>query len=237
MSKWTSDLDKKSAERIKQYDSNRRRHPPQAGKTIPELDNLPIGGSRVFHLAVLSIDIRDFTKIALDFNEKRVEDLARFQALYLSEMSAIIRDFKGETEKYTGDGVLGLFGTEFDTNASSDVKNAINAGLTVKLELKNSLNPYFRRLGYPEISVGMGIDYGTVIMERVGLRGNNQFSLSGPTVSLAAKLQGQAQAGQILVGEDVKKRFPSEELSRLQKFEPNWKYTYPSYLYNAVWQE
>src|SRR5205807_8666723 len=131
-----------------------------------------------------------------------LQKLARLQALYLAEMSAIIHDYNGATEKYTGDGVMGLFGTESNTTAPTDVSNAASAALTVKLVVKESLNPFFGEKDLPMIGCGIGIDYGPVIMERVGLRGESQFSLVGPTVSLAAKLQAAAGQNQILVGSD-----------------------------------
>src|SRR5437660_6140695 len=108
-------------------DLKRRQYAPQPGRTMPVLDDLPIGGSRQFHLAVLSIDIRGFTSIALQLNNANLQKLARLQALYLAEMSAIIHDYNGATEKYTGDGVMGLFGTESNTTAPTDVSNDTSA--------------------------------------------------------------------------------------------------------------
>jgi adenylate cyclase len=204
---------------------------------MPELDDLPIGGSRQFHLAALSIDIRGFTDIALKLNNAELQKLARLQALYLSEMSAVIRDYNGVTEKYTGDGVMGLFGTESDTTAASDVKNAISCAMTVKVVLQNSLNPFLQEKALPEIRCGMGADYGPVLMERVGLRGENQFSLVGPTISLAAKLQGAAEVGQILIGSDVYNRMSDQWKSYCSPAPKNWTYTYPAFDYRGMWTD
>lgn len=236
MASW-ADYSRASRSRINEYDRKRKKYPPKTGLTMPDLEDLQIGGSRMFQLAVLSIDIRGFTKIAMAYNNKGVESLARIQALYLAEMSNIIKEYDGVTEKYTGDGVMGLFGTESDTNAINDVSNAIKAALTVKLVLKNSLNPYLKESGLTEIQLGMGIDYGTVMMERVGLRGENQFSLAGPTVSLASKMQAQAEPGQIIIGEDVKKRVQGNDLKFVKPHKINWDFTYPLYLYDATWKE
>ena len=237
MTDWTVGYSKGSLDRIREYDRNRNRYPPRTGLKIPDLENLPIGGSRVFHLAVLSIDIRGFTNISINYGEGRIEALARLQSLYLSEMSRVIRDYNGVTEKYTGDGVLGLFGTEYDTNASSDVQNAISCALTVKLILKNSLNPYLKSTGLTEINVGMGMDYGTVIIEKVGLRGDNQFSLAGTSVSLASKMQSFAEPGQIIIGDEVKKRLVNERMQFVKAYQINWGYNYKTYLYDARWEE
>lgn len=226
-----------SRTRLKEYDQRRQAYQPISGRTMPDIDDLPIGGSRSFHLAVLSIDIRGFTSIALKLQNAEISKLAQLQALYLSEMSAIIRAANGATEKYTGDGVLGLFGTESETTAASDVKHACEAALTVNLIVRKSLNPYFRDLGLPEIGCGQGIDYGPVLMERVGAKGDNQFSLAGVTVSVAAKLQGVAKAGQVLVGEWVANRLPAEWKKRLQAVDPPRQFSYKVYDLNSVWSE
>ena len=129
---------------------------------MPDLDDLAIGGSRQFRLAVLSIDIRGFTDISWGLNDKS-QSLAKLQALYLSEMSAVIKNRGGVTEKYhRGDGVMGLFGTEADTEGTASVLSAVKAALDVKVVLERSLNPFFRAAGLPEIKCGQGIDYGAV---------------------------------------------------------------------------
>jgi adenylate cyclase len=230
-----AELVRTSGVRIRAYDAKRRQLPPLVGRTMPELEGVQLGESRVFRLAVLSVDIRGFTKLSFDLGAELAK-LARLQALFLSEMSAIIKYRGGVTEKYTGDGVLGLFGTESETTTSAAVTGAVNAALDVKLLLRRSLNPIFRDLGLPEIDCGQGIDFGPVIVERVGLRGENQFSLAGQTVSLAAKMQGVALAGQVIVGEDIRSRL-SEQWKGYCKGPLEWKYRYPTYHLSVSWGE
>jgi len=159
------------------------------------------------------------------------------QALYLSEMSAVIRDMGGVTEKYTGDGVLGLFGTESDTTGNTDASRAVQAALWINLVLKRSLNPVLRELGLPEIGCGQGVDYGPVYIEKVGLRGENQFSLAGPTVSLAAKMQGVSPAGGITIGRDVYNRLPSDWQKYATRPPQAWSYPYEAFGFTAAWSE
>jgi len=240
MSEFTQKLTTASGARLTNYDTKRKQYPPQTGKTLPDLENIPIGGSRMFHLSVLSVDIRGFTKITMNLGDDGITKLARLQALYLSEISAIIKDNNGVTEKYTGDGVLGLFGTEYDTKANDDVNNAVSCALSIKLLIKNSLNPYLSKNGLPTIGCGMGIDYGSVLIEKVGLRGENQFSLAGKAVSLAAKMQGIAKEGEIFLGDNVRKRLSQERQNYCKS--PNlssgaWVYSYPIFKYDSAWTE
>lgn len=234
MTAWPEELGALSSQRIRNYETKRRQYEIRPGRTMPDLDDLQIGGSRQFWLAVLSIDIRGFTDLSWGLREKGLS-LAKLQAIYLSEMSAIIKGRGGVTEKYTGDGVMGLFGTEADTAGTTDVVNAAKAALDAKVVLERSLNPYFRAAGLPQISCGQGIDYGAVLIEKVGLRGDNQLSLSGLTMTFAAKLQGAASAGQVLIGEDVYKRLPADWQKLVRPAPPSWKYKYGARLLDAYW--
>ena len=227
--------------KLKIYDAKRKRYPPQEGRTMPDLENIELGGSRQFHLAVLSVDIRGFTKIVMDLDDANIQKLARLQALYLSQVSTVVKKNNGVTEKYTGDGVMGLFGTESGTNVNEDVNNAAQCALDLKLLLKNSLNPYLAKNNLPQIEIGMGIDYGPVLMEKVGLRGENQFSLAGRAVSLAAKMQGLARSNNIYVGDNFYKRVTFKNIKQycipLNLGSIDWPYNYPIYHMDAYWTE
>lgn len=223
------------------YDAKRKQYLPREGRTMPDLENIELGGSRQFHLAVLSIDIRGFTKVTMNLGDANLQKLARLQALYLSQVSAIVKENNGVTEKYTGDGVMGLFGTEFDTKAVEDVNNATRCALDLKLLLKNSLNPYLSKNNLPQIEVGMGIDYGPVLMEKVGLRGENQFSLAGRAVSLAAKMQSLAMSNNIYVGDNIYKRVTfgniKQNCALLSLGSTAWPYNYQIYHMDTRWRE
>ncbi len=237
MSTFTDGLVSGSISRITDYDRKRRKHPTVEGRTMPELEDLAIGESRAFHLAVFSMDIRGFTDLSMKLDNPKINELARIQALYLSEMSAIIRDYSGVTEKYTGDGVMGLFGTESDTRAETDVKNALEAALTANLAIKRALNPYLESKNLPRIVCGIGVDHGPVLVERVGLKGGNQFSLAGPTVSLASKIQDHAPEGCVFIGNDAYKRAPKDFQAYCVPTTLDWKFKYPVYHFRCEWQE
>ena len=101
MADWAQELAAQSFQRVTEYDKKRKQYAIRQGQTMPDLDDLPIGGSRQFRLAVLSVDIRHFTDISWGLKENYLA-LAQLQALYLSEMSAVIKGRGGVTEKYTG---------------------------------------------------------------------------------------------------------------------------------------
>ena len=168
-----------SKDRLKLYDKTRRQQSPIEGRTMPKLEQLSIGEARKFQLSILSVDIVNFTKLAMKYNTKGMESLRRIQSIYLTEMTYIINDSGGVTEKYTGDGILGMFGTERSDDLATAVQNSIDCSCTIRAIFKHVLNPYLKKEGLSTLEFRIGIDCGPVVIERVGMKGNNQLSISG----------------------------------------------------------
>jgi adenylate cyclase len=57
--------------------------------------------------------------------------------------------------------------------------------------------------GLDELGLGVGISIGDVIVGNVGSEVVMNYTVVGDTVNVAARLQGAAEAGQILLTEDV----------------------------------
>ncbi|MCZ7382552.1 MAG: adenylate/guanylate cyclase domain-containing protein [Candidatus Methanoperedens sp.] len=224
-----------SKERIILYDKDRRQSSPVNGRTMPKLEQLSIGEARKFQLSILSVDIVDFTKLVMSYNHKEMESLRRIQSNYLTEMTYIINDHDGVTEKYTGDGILGMFGTESSDDLKTAVQNSIDCACTIKAVFKNVLNPYLEKENLSTLNYRIGIDCGPVIIERVGMKGNNQLSLSGPSVNLAAKLSKLADSNSILIGRDIYNILLDGEKKYCRTVEKKWDYGYPYYNYTATW--
>ena len=226
-----------SKKRIILYDQERRQSSPINGRTMPKLEQLTIGEGRKFQLSILSVDIVDFTKIVMEYNHKRMESLRRIQSIYLTEMTYIINDNNGITEKYTGDGILGMFGTESSDDLEIAVQNSIDCACSIRAVFKDVLNPYLEKEELSTLNYRIGIDCGPVIIERVGMKGNNQLSLSSPSVNLAAKLSKLADSNSIYIGKDVYDKLSDNEKEYCSKVKKTWEYSYPYYDYNATWSK
>lgn len=94
----------------------------------------------------------------------------------------------GRVDRFVGDGALGLFGIA--QTHESDPERAILAAL----QIRNAA----RELG---IAVTVGINTGHVYAGGVGSAESQAWTVTGPVVHLAARLQAQAAPGEILVGE------------------------------------
>ena len=55
----------------------------------------------------------------------------------------------------------------------------------------------------PWLEMGVGIQAGPAFVGRVGVEGVNQVTALGDTVNTAARIQSQARAGELLIGEEL----------------------------------
>ncbi len=141
-------------------------------------------------VAILFSDIRGFTA----FSEHRdpkvvVEVLNRL----LSIQSEIIERYEGKIDKYVGDEVVAIF--EGPTQAS----DAVYAGLEIQEAVKKANENIEEQL-----SVGVGISKGAVIMGNIGSEIRKDYTIIGSNVNLAARLCSQAAPGEVLLSSNAK---------------------------------
>ena len=79
---------------------------------------------------------------------------------------------------------------------------AVRAGLELVRTLKE-INLRRRRRGEIDIGVGVGINTGEVLIGSFGSSMRQDFTAIGDTVNVAARLQGQALAGEVVISDSV----------------------------------
>jgi class 3 adenylate cyclase len=132
------------------------------------------------------------------------EDGAALVNRLLQAMVDAILKYEGRIDRFQGDGVLAAFGVP--RAHEDDAERAIRAAMEIREAA--------RHLG---LEVTGGINTGEVYVGPVGTERHREVTVMGPAVSLAARLQGQAQPGQILIGEatyrQTRQAFEFEPLS------------------------
>jgi adenylate cyclase len=154
-------------------------------------ESSPIGGAEV-PCAVLFADIRGFTSYA----EKRspgevAQELNRFYGLathVLAHRDAVI-------DKLVGDEVMALWVPGFAG------KDYVSRMVGAAEELLRAVG--FVGAGEPEFPLGLGLDAGLAFVGNVGSGDVKDFTALGDVVNTAARLQGQAKPGQIVMSEAV----------------------------------
>ena len=152
--------------------------------------------------------MRGFTSLAEQLAPAEVANrLNRFYAL----ASNTIFDYDGTLDKLVGDQVMAFFGAPLYTNDHPE--RAVQAALQIISGMS----------GLAEIEhlhVGAGIATGEAFVGNVGEGAVTDYTVLGDTVNVAARLQGAAASGEILVTEEtyahVESRFPNAARRELE---------------------
>jgi adenylate cyclase len=160
-------------------------------------------------LGILFADVRGYTTLAEGKPPEEVARLLnRFYALATEEISR--RD--GVIDKMVGDEVMALFLTGW--TGPDYMERMVSTGEAL-----------LRGVGHgsregPWLPLGVGVDFGLAFVGNIGAGEVKDFTALGDVVNTAARLQGEAQAGQLVMSERVYQavsgRYPSARRVELQ---------------------
>ncbi|MDH5654412.1 MAG: adenylate/guanylate cyclase domain-containing protein [Spirochaetia bacterium] len=151
-------------------------------------------------VAILFMDIRGFTSQAENDDPGEIFELLN---QFYEEMIEVIFKYNGVLDKIIGDSLMALFGVPLpDENKCDDalktaiemqqIANNFNIILTEKNSGKN----------FP---IGIGINVGNCMAGNLGSEKRKiEYTVIGDPVNTAARLQGLAGPGEIIISEDVK---------------------------------
>ncbi|WP_254967183.1 CHASE2 domain-containing protein [Cyanobium sp. CH-040] len=94
----------------------------------------------------------------------------------------------GMINKFTGDGMLAVFGVPLSSDPSADAQSAIEAALEIRAGLK-LLNRELAAEGLPEIRLRIGIHSGEVLAGSMGSSERLEYAVIGDTVNCASRLE------------------------------------------------
>lgn len=157
-------------------------------------DSFRLGGVTQ-KITVLFADIRGFTAIS---EKEKPENVVGLLNKYFSAMTEVIFDHGGTLDKFTGDGLMAIFGAP--TASEEDALNAVKAAITMQKRLE-PLNNELTSEGYGRISVGIGLHTGEATVGYIGSDMRSEYTAIGDTVNLASRLESNAQGGQILMSD------------------------------------
>jgi len=191
--------------------------------------------SRKF-MVVMYVDLVGSTQMVLDLPQKQ---LASIISSFAQEMAYIIKQHNGLILKFVGDAVIGYFVEKEQIRIADSAVSCAESMLKV---LKTGINPVLQQYDYPDLQIKIGIDFGENSIIRYGdNEEKSHVDLLGPSMNMAAKIQGKAHPDQILIGDEVyKKLHPSiQEYFEQVKWKNNeWGYRhkitgkiYPVYAY------
>ncbi|WP_171211121.1 adenylate/guanylate cyclase domain-containing protein [Ruegeria sp. HKCCA5426] len=142
----------------------------------------PLKQVRKENIAVLFIDIVGFTKYAAGRDPYEVIEVLRG---FHARMETEVFRHHGTLDKYLGDGLMATFGTPVPTPL--DATNAVACARDM-VRVVDRWNVERNRQGEPEIQVGIGVHYGSVVLGDIGAN-RLEFAVIGDAVNVAAKLE------------------------------------------------
>ncbi len=172
-------------------------------------------------LTIVFWDISNFSKLTEVFKD-HPELIAVFLNEYLGVAVPIVHEYGGIIDKFIGDGILAYFGfKEPDDDGSIGASNAILAALNLKKAFQNFKQNWldiWKTVTNFDINIDVkcGVNTGFVLVGLMGSQERDQFTVIGTHVNLASRLEGIAEADQIVISqytmEKVAQKFNLESI-------------------------
>jgi class 3 adenylate cyclase len=157
---------------------------------IPDPSASGSGGDRRIVTALFA-DLVDYVRLVAEHDP---EDVRRRVDAALVAMVDAIQGYDGTREKFIGDAVFAVFG--WPVAHDDDALRATHCALAIREGLARLEDPSGEVL-----QVRIGIATGEVVAAPRDVPGAQDWSLTGPAVTTAARIQGVAEPGEILLDE------------------------------------
>ncbi|HEV7810664.1 MAG TPA: adenylate/guanylate cyclase domain-containing protein, partial [Candidatus Limnocylindrales bacterium] len=146
-------------------------------------------------MTALFADLVDYVRLVAEHD---AEDVRRRVEAALAAMVDAIERYGGTREKFIGDAVFAVFG--WPVAHDDDALRAAHCALAIRDSLRRVEDPAGEAL-----QVRIGVATGEVVAAPRGVPGALDWSLTGPAVTTAARIQGEARAGEILLDEPTRR--------------------------------
>ncbi len=156
--------------------------------------------------SVLFVDIVGFTQLCEKQSPQHIADILN-QYYFLLHQAA--KMYRGSVDSYIGDGAMLTFGVH-----KEDHKHAINAicGAQIFIRLCDLMNDQRKQNQLPPLQFRLGLHCGAMLAGTIGSSERMQFTISGDTVNLAARLCDLAEPGKLLVSNNIYQHPSTQQL-------------------------
>lgn len=135
-------------------------------------------------LALFFLDIRNFTPFMVNY---LAFDVIHVMRRLFSLFRTCIEKHNGRIIETAGDGFYAVFG--FNHSKQQAANNACDAAFTIQSELEYFNDQYLNKHFLHAFDIGIGIHVGRVIIGNIGIGVNNNLTVMGLPVNIAARMQ------------------------------------------------
>jgi adenylate cyclase len=199
LAEWNRTLEQRVTEQVGQLE--------QLGRLkrffSPQLAELIVAGGAADPLkthrrevTVVFLDLRGFTTFAETSEPEEVMALLRE---YHAEMGRLVLEHEGTLERFTGDGMMVFF------NDPVEIPNPAERAILMALAMRDAVERMavgWHKRGW-DLALGVGVAQGYATIGAIGFEGRWDYGAIGTVTNLAARLCGEAKAGQILISSRV----------------------------------
>lgn len=147
-------------------------------------------------LTVFFSDIKDFTGSTAKWQP---EDITRLLNSYFSEMSRIAAEYGGTVDKFIGDAMVIFFGDPHSLGIREDALQCVKMAMAMQRAM-DDLQVLWRDVGPSKtFRIRIGINTGFCDVGNFGSHLRMDYTIIGPEVNLAARLEQAAEPGGILI--------------------------------------
>lgn len=171
-----------------------------SGASMSEEQLVEIHKDKIIPLAILVAGLEDFSSW-LDLLSP--EEVSEILNRYFEAIGQPIETHSGYIDKYLGDGFISVFGLE-NKVCGHPVGFAVLAALDILEKMKTFNQFLFKKYGR-EFSIGIGIDWGKVVVGKIGFRNRKELTAIGRPVSRAHSIEKLTRSveSNILVSENA----------------------------------
>jgi len=157
--------------------------PPQL---VNELSRLPTGLSTEGESKTLTVffcDLQNFTSISEELNPKQLNKLLNE---YFNSMTEILFKHGATIDKYIGDAIMAFWNAP--TEQVEHAQRSVEASLEMTQAIQ-SLAVKFISQGWPQLSMGIGINTGRANVGNMGSKYRMTYTAIGDAVNLASRIE------------------------------------------------
>ena len=151
------------------------------------------GGSERKHVTIMFSDLSGYTAITEKLDPEEVKEM---MSRIFADITRIIHNYDGFIERFIGDAVMAVFG--IPKAHEDDPVRALRAACEIHATVKNYSPQVEKIIGRP-LTMHTGINTGLVVTGEVDVQ-KGTHGLTGDAINLASRLEGVANAGEIVVG-------------------------------------
>ncbi len=163
------------------------------------------------HVTIMFSDLSGYTAITERLDPEEVKAIMSY---IFGEVTQIIHNYDGFIERFIGDAVMAIFGVP--KVHEDDPVRAIRAAREIHAFVEGFSPQIEIRIGRP-LTMHTGINTGLVVTGEVDVA-KRTHGLTGEAINLASRMEGLANAGEIVVGPATYRR--SEDIFSFQALKP-----------------